>query len=97
MNMQLYSRRPHPFSGKGLVLYNATVCSRPDFRGVLPPKPGFYLENFFGGGGGGGGGSLNNVYGGAQRFCKGCMERCITDPFHIKMHFLSFGSNKTNC
>ena len=34
--------------------------------------------------------------GGTQIFCKGCMERCIIDPFHIKMHFLSFGSNKTN-
>ena len=33
--------------------------------------------------------------GGAQRFCEGCMERCIIDPFHIKMHFLSFGNNKT--
>ena len=26
--------------------------------------------------------------GGAQRFCKGCMERCIMDPFHIKMRVL---------
>ena len=34
--------------------------------------------------------------GGTQSFCKGCMERCIIDPFHIKMHCLSFGSNKTN-
>ena len=52
---------------------------------------GFYLENFFWGG------SLNSVYGLYGRSAKkGCMERCIMDPFHIKMHFMNFGSNRTN-
>ena len=36
------------------------------------------------------------LYGRSAKICKGCMERCIVNPFHIKMHFLSFGSIKTN-